>query len=131
MGLLGSHEQDLWDLVLELFRPRHLAECQRELPENPGGSLGEFAVTVPTGTVLVDADALTGCAGLAQITLPATVEAIEEGGISFRSDNDDSDDEDEDEEEEPGAFSGCTPPRSHCRPTSPRSEGGPSTSVRP
>ena len=108
MWLLGGHEQDLRDLVFELVRPRHLAKCQRELPENPGGSLGEFAVTVPTGTVRVDADAFMGCAGLAQITLPVTAKVLEEGGGSFRSDNDNSDDEEDDEGEEHGAFSGCT-----------------------
>ena len=68
--MLGSHEQDLQDLVFQLVRPRHLATCQRKLPDNPGGSPGVFAVTIPTGTgtIQVDPDAFTNCAGLAQVT---------------------------------------------------------------
>ena len=34
------------DLMFELVRLRHFAKCQ-ELPVNPGGSLGVFAVTIP------------------------------------------------------------------------------------
>ena len=75
--LLGSHEQDLRDLVFELVRPRDLAKCKRELPENPRGSLEVFAVTVPTGTVQVDADAFTDCASLAQITLPLNLTRLD------------------------------------------------------
>ena len=107
--VLGAHEQDLQDLVFELLRPRDLTTCQRELPANPGGSPAVFAVAVPIGTVQVDADAFTDCAGLAQVTLPATVAMIEAGGFSYRSDNDD-DDEDEDEAEAEGGyavFDGC------------------------
>ena len=84
-----------------------------ELPENPRGSLGVFAVTVPTGTVQVDADTFTDCVGLAQVPLPATIAVIEAGGIApitrrGTMTRDDEEEEDGDEGEEYGAFSGCS-----------------------
>ena len=51
VGVLGRHEPDLRDMVFELVcMPRHLARCTGDLPANPAGVLGTFAVTVPTGT---------------------------------------------------------------------------------
>ena len=66
-------------MFAQVCLPQYVAKCAGELPENPGGSLGVFTVTVPTGTVQIDADAFTACTGLAQVTLPATVTVIAAG----------------------------------------------------
>ena len=107
VNTLGRHEPDLRDLLFELVcMPRHLARCAAELPANPAGVLGTFAVMVPTGTTAIARDAFTKCAGLVQVTLPATVIAIEAGAwVDF--DEDDDADEDEDGGEFRGAFSDC------------------------
>ena len=77
---LGMREPDLRDQVCILVcMPRYLAKCAADLPANPRGALGAFAVTVPTGTTAVAGDAFRDCAGLAQVTLPATVTVIEAG----------------------------------------------------
>ena len=48
------------------------APASRHVPARaagqPCGSLGVFAVTVPTGTIQVDPETFTDCAGLAQVT---------------------------------------------------------------
>ena len=72
--------------------PRYLARCAADLPANPAGVLGTFAVTIPTGTTAIAGDAFRDCAGLAQVTLPATVTVIEAGPAG----------------EIVGAFSGCS-----------------------
>ena len=70
-------EPDLRDSVCALvYMPRHLAKCAADLPADPHGPLGTFAVTIPTGTIAVAGDAFRYCAGLAQVTLPATVTVI-------------------------------------------------------
>jgi hypothetical protein len=111
VNTLGRHEPDLRDLLFELVcMPRHLARCAAELPANPAGVLGTFAVMVPTGTTAIARDAFTKCAGLAQVTLPATVVAIEAGAwVDFDEDDDEEEDEEEDEDrgEFRGAFSSC------------------------
>ena len=62
--VLGRHEPDLRDVLFDLVcMPRHLARCAAELPANPAGVLGTFAVTVPTGTTAIAADAFTNCEG--------------------------------------------------------------------
>ena len=95
VGALGLHEPDLRKLVRELAcMPRYVAQCEADLPPNPKGVLGTFAVTVPTGTTTVAGDAFTRCEGLAQVTLPATVTLIA-AGINGEDEND-------------GAFLGCT-----------------------
>ena len=91
---LGNEEPDLRDQVCILVcMPRYLAKCAADLPANPRGALGAFAVTVPTGTTAVAGDAFRDCAGLAQVTLPATVTVIEAGPAG---------------EAIVGAFSGCS-----------------------
>ena len=88
--------------------PRYLARCAADLPANPAGVLGVFAVTVPTGTTAIAGDAFTKCKGLAQVTLPASVTMIEAGDwVHFDEDDDEYDDEDGGGGEERGAFSGC------------------------
>ena len=76
----GAHEPDLLDQVCQLVcMPRHIAKCAADLPADPEGVLGTFAVTVPTGTIAITRDAFTKCAGLAQVSLPATVTVIAQG----------------------------------------------------
>ena len=70
---LGARERDLRDRVFELAcMPRYLATCSGDLPPDPAGALGTFAVTVPSGTIAVARDAFTDCEGLVQVTLPVT-----------------------------------------------------------
>ena len=96
VGVLGRHEPDLRDMLFDLVcMPRYLARCAAELPADPAGVLGTFAVTVPTGTTAIARDAFTKCKGLAQVTLPATVTEIKAGGYIAA------------DAEERGAFSGC------------------------
>ena len=53
VNTVGRHEPDLRDLLFALVcMPRHLARCAAELPANPAGVLGTFAVTVPIGTTM-------------------------------------------------------------------------------
>ena len=73
--------------------PRYLAMRGGDLPADPAGVLGIFAVTVPLGTVAITGDTFRDCAGLAQVTLPVTITAIESG---------------EDGAEVVGTFSGCS-----------------------
>ena len=90
---LDRRESDLRDDVHALVcMRRHLAKCAADLPADPAGVLGTFAVTVPMGTITVAGDAFRDCTGLSQVTLPPTVTAIEAGvgGLSLK-----------------GAFSGC------------------------
>ena len=130
--LLGSHERDLPDLVFELVRPRHLAACQSELPETPGGLLGEFAVTVPTGTIRVYEDAFTGCEGLAQIKLPATVTVIEAGTFVVAPTTTTATTKRWTRERSTVTFRGARPcARSRYRQRSPRSDSAPSSGARP
>ena len=78
--VLGLHERDLRDRLLEqICNPRYLAVCADDLPQNPAGALGTFAVTVPMGTTAISWDAFTKCKGLKQVSLPATVSVVEEG----------------------------------------------------
>ena len=108
VGVLGRHEPDLRDMLFDLVcMPRYLARCAAELPADPAGVLGTFAVTVPTGTTAIARDAFTKCEGLAQVTLPALVVVIEAGGW-VDVDEDDIEEEDEDRGELRGAFSSCT-----------------------
>ena len=91
---LGARERDLRDTLFELVcRPRFLAKSAGDLPPDPAGVLGTFAVSVPLGTLRIAGDAFRDCAGLAQVTLPATVAGI---------------DSDEVDDSYQGAFSGCT-----------------------
>ena len=63
---LDRRESDLRDNVHALVcMRRHLAKCAADLPANPAGVLGTFAVTIPTGTTAVAGDAFRGCASLA------------------------------------------------------------------
>ena len=114
---LGARERDLRDLVFELAcMPRYLAKSARDLPPDPAGVLGTFAVTVPSGTIAIAGDAFRDCAGLAQVTLPGTVTVIEADAEGAHS----------------GAFRDVLPcARSRCRSTSPRLESGPSPGARP
>ena len=43
-----------------------------ELPPHPEGPLGTFVVTVPMGTIAIEAHAFFDCSSLTEITLPAT-----------------------------------------------------------
>ena len=55
---LGRCEPDLRDLVYNLvYMPQYVARCAADLPPNPAGALGTFAVTVPTETATVAGDA--------------------------------------------------------------------------
>ena len=89
---LGMREPDLRDSVRAralVCMPRHLARCAAELPADPAGVMGTFAVTVPTGTTAIAGDAFTKCKGLAQVTLPATgtvtvIQAGSRGAFSRR-----------------------------------------------
>ena len=77
VSVLGAHELNLRTLLFDLVcMPRHLAKCVADLPPDPAGGLGMFAVTVPRGTIRIAKDAFRDCAGLAQVTLPATVVEI-------------------------------------------------------
>ena len=63
-SVLTSHEPDLRDRVFDLVcEPRHLARCWDDLPLDPAGVLGMFAVTVPMGTTVIDKDAFRGLRG--------------------------------------------------------------------
>ena len=82
---LDRRESDLRDDVHALVcMRRHLAKCAADLPADPAGVLGTFAVTVPTGTITVAGDAFRDCTGLSQVTLPPTVTAIEAGAGGLR-----------------------------------------------
>ena len=65
---LGMREPDLRDLVFKMACiPRYLARCAQDLPPNPAGGLGTFAVTVPTGTTEMGGSAFSGCTSLSEI----------------------------------------------------------------
>ena len=104
VSVLGAHEPNLRDMLFGLVcMPHYLAKSAGELPANPAGVLGTFAVTVPTGTTAIAWDAFTKCEGLAQVTLPVSVTAVDAGDRIFDDDVDDGDVEGE----ERGAFSSC------------------------
>ena len=106
--VLATHERDLRDCVFEtVCVPRCLAQCADDLPRNPAGGLGKFALTVPMGTTAIAGDAFTECGGIAQVTLPPTVTAIETWCVNCDSEEE-AEEAEEAEEEEIGAFSGCS-----------------------
>ena len=80
---LGAHERDLRDKVYALVcMPRFVAKTAGDLPPDPAGVFGTFAVTVPLGTLRIAGDAFRDCAGLAQVTLPPELSEIEAEAFS-------------------------------------------------
>ena len=76
VALIAAHEPDLGDLLLDLCQRRHVAASKDELPRHPEGPFGTFVVTIPTGTIAMEAQAFSGCTSLTAITLPPTLAEI-------------------------------------------------------